>query len=61
MDGVLNLNNMSKSSKRKTIVAVGKRIPTAYEIQKDNRLKAIEVANNTDQKLKEVIKYDLKR
>jgi hypothetical protein len=52
---------MSKSSKRKTIVAVGKRIATAYEIQKDSRLKAIEVAEKTDQKLKEVIKYDLKR
>jgi hypothetical protein len=52
---------MSKLSKRKTIVAVGKRIPTAYEIQKDNRLKAIEVAEKTDPKLKEVIKYDLKR
>ena len=52
---------MSKLSKRKTIVAVGKRIPTYYEIQKDRRLKAIEVANNTDTKLKEVINYDLKR
>jgi hypothetical protein len=51
---------MSKLSKRKTIVTVGKRIPTAYEIQKDSRLKDIEVENNTDQKLKEVIKYDLK-
>jgi hypothetical protein len=52
---------MSKLSKRKTIVAVGKRLPTNYEIQKDNRLKAIEVAEKTDPKLKEVIKYDLKR
>jgi hypothetical protein len=52
---------MGKLSKRKTIVAVGKRIPTYYEIQKDNRLKAIEVAEKTDPKLKEVIKYDLKR
>ncbi len=51
---------MSKLSNRKSIVMVGKRIPTAYEIQKDNILKAIEVANNTDTKLKEVIKYDLK-
>jgi hypothetical protein len=52
---------MSKLSKRKSIVLVGKRIPTAYEIQKETTLKAIEVANNTDPKLKEVIKYDLKR
>jgi hypothetical protein len=52
---------MSKLSKRKTIVAVGKRLPTNYEIQKDNRLKAIQVAEKTDPKLKEVIKYDLKR
>jgi hypothetical protein len=52
---------MSKLSKRKSIVTVGKRIPTAYEIQKDNRLKAIEVANNTDPKLKEPTKFDLKR
>jgi hypothetical protein len=52
---------MSKLSKRKSIVTVGKRIPTAYEIQKDNRLKAIEVAEKTDPKLKEPTKYDLKR
>jgi hypothetical protein len=52
---------MSKLSKRKSPVLVGKRIPTAYEIQKDSRLKAIEVAEKTDPKLKEVIKYDLKR
>ena len=52
---------MSKLSKRKTIVAVGKRIPTAYEIQKDSRLKAIEVANNTPDKIKnKKIKYLLK-
>ncbi len=52
---------MSKLSNRKSIVMVGKRCPNAYEMQKDNRLKAIELANNTDPKLKEVIKYDLKR
>jgi hypothetical protein len=52
---------MSKLSKRKTIVTVGKRIPTAYEIQKDNRLKAIEVANNTPDEIKnKKIKYLLK-
>jgi hypothetical protein len=52
---------MSKLSKRKSIVAVGKRIPTAYEIQKDNRLKAIEVANNTPDEIKnKKIKYLLK-
>ena len=51
---------MSKLSKRKTIVTVGKRIPTAYEIQKDNRLKAIEVANNTPEEIKKPTKYDLK-
>jgi hypothetical protein len=52
---------MSKLSKRKTIVTVGKRIPTAYEIQKDSRLKAIEVANNTPDEIKQPTKYDLKR
>jgi hypothetical protein len=51
---------MGKLSKRKTIVTVGKRIPTAYEIQKDNRLKAIEVANNTPEEIKKPTKYDLK-
>jgi hypothetical protein len=52
---------MSKLSKRKTIVTVGKRIPTAYEIQKDNRLKAIEVANNTPDEIKnKKIRYLLK-
>jgi hypothetical protein len=51
---------MSKLSKRKTIVAVGKIIPTYYEIQKDSRLKAIEVANNTPDEIKKPTKYDLK-
>jgi hypothetical protein len=52
---------MSKLSKRKTIVMVGKRIPTAYEIQKDNRLKAIEVASNTPDEIKnKKIRYLLK-
>jgi hypothetical protein len=52
---------MSKLSKRKTIVAVGKRCPNAYEMQKENRLKAIEVANNTPDEIKnKKIKYLLK-
>ena len=34
---------MSKLSKRKSPVLVGKRIPTAYEIQKETTLKAKEV------------------
>jgi len=52
---------MSKLSKRKSIVMVGKKIPTAYEIQKDNRLKAIEVANNTPDEIKnKKIRYLLK-
>lgn len=34
---------MSKLSKRKSIVLVGKRIQTAYEIQKETTLKAKEV------------------
>ncbi len=52
---------MGKHKPRKTIVAVGKRIPTAYEIQKDNRIKAIEVAENTPEEIKKPTKYDLKR
>ena len=52
---------MSKLSKRKTIVTVGKRIPTAYEIQKDSRLKAIEVAEKTPDEIKnKKIRYLLK-
>jgi hypothetical protein len=52
---------MGKLSKRKTIVTVGKRIPTAYEIQKDSRSKAIEVANNTPEEIKnKKIRYLLK-
>ncbi len=55
---------MSKLSKRKSIVLVGKRIPTAYEIQKETTLKAKEVL----EQLKEMnhiknkpVKYDIKR
>ena len=38
---------MSKLSKRKSPVLVGKRIPTAYEIQKETTLKAKEVLEKT--------------
>ena len=38
---------MSKLSKRKSIVLVGKRIDTAYEIQKETTLKAKEVLEKT--------------
>jgi len=55
---------MSKLSKRKSIVLVGKRIPTAYEIQKETTLKAKEVL----EQLKEMnhiknkpVRYDIKR
>jgi len=55
---------MSKLSKRKSIVLVGKRIPTAYEIQKESTLKAKEVL----EQLKEMnhiknkpVRYDIKR
>ncbi len=52
---------MSKLSKRKSIVAVGKRCPNAYEMQKENTSKAIEVANNTPDEIKnKKIKYLLK-
>jgi hypothetical protein len=52
---------MGKQKPRKTIVAVGKRLPTNYEIQKDNRQKAIQVAENTPDEIKKPTKYDLKR
>jgi len=52
---------MSKLSKRKTIVEIGKRCPTNYEIIKNNREQAIQVAMKCDPKLKQPIKYDLKR
>lgn len=38
---------MGKLSKRKSIVLVGKRIPTSYEIQKETTLKAKEVLEKT--------------
>lgn len=40
---------MSKLSKRKSIVMVGKRIPTAYEIQKENTSKAKEILEQVKQ------------
>jgi hypothetical protein len=50
---------MSKLSQRKTIVAVGKRIPTLYEIQQDNKLKAMQALEIAKQQGKP-IKYLLK-
>lgn len=53
---------MSKLTKRKTIVEVGKRCPTNYEIVKSNREKALELSKNDYPHLKDKpIKYDLKR
>ena len=55
---------MSKLSKRKSIVLVGKRIPTAYEIQKETTLKAKEVLEKTkkmDHIKNKPVKYDIKR
>jgi hypothetical protein len=40
---------MSKLSKRKSPVLVGKRIPTAYEIKKETTLKAKEVLEQVKQ------------
>lgn len=53
---------MSKLSKRKSPVLVGKRIPTAYEIQKNMTLTAKQVAENTPDEIKNKnIKYLVKR
>ena len=55
---------MSKLSKRKSIVLVGKRIPTSYEIQKETTLKAKEVLEKTkemDHIKNKPVKYDIKR
>lgn len=54
---------MSKLSKRKSSVLVGKRIPTAYEIQKETTLKAKEVlekAKEMEHIKNKPIKYLLK-
>lgn len=56
------LKNMSKLSKRKSIVLVGNRIDTTYERQRNITLTAKEVAENTPDEIKfGKIKYDLKR
>lgn len=55
---------MSKLSKRKSIVLVGKRIPTTYEIQKETTLKAKEVLEKTkemDHIKNKPVRYDIKR
>lgn len=55
---------MSKLSKRKSIVLVGKRIPTAYEIQKETTLKAKEVLDKTKEMnhiKNKPVRYDIKR
>ena len=55
---------MQKLSKRKSPVLVGKRIPTAYEIQKETTLKAKEVLEKTKEMehiKNKPVKYDIKR
>ncbi len=55
---------MSKLSKRKSPVLVGKRIPTAYEIQKETTLKAKEVLQKTKEMehiKNKPVRYDIKR
>ena len=55
---------MSKLSKRKSIVLVGKRIPTSYEIQKETTLKAKEVLEKTKEMnhiKNKPVRYDIKR
>jgi hypothetical protein len=55
---------VSKLSKRKSIVLVGKRIPTAYEIQKETTLKEKEVLEKTkemDHIKNKPVRYDIKR
>ncbi len=55
---------MGKLSKRKTIVTVGKRCPNAYEMQKENTSKAIEVLEQVkgmEHIKNKPVKYDIKR
>jgi hypothetical protein len=55
---------MSKLSKRKSPVLVGKRIPTGYEIQKETTLKAKEVlekAKEMNHIKNKPIRYDIKK
>ena len=52
---------MSKLTKRKSIVLVGKRVPTHYEIQQENKKEALEVAEKTPEEIKnKKIKFLLK-
>lgn len=52
---------MSKLAKRKSIVLVGKSVPTLYEIQKENKKEALQVAEKTPNEIKnKKIKYLLK-
>jgi hypothetical protein len=52
---------MSKLTKRKSVVEVENRCPNHYEIQKENRQKAIEIAENTPDEIKnKKIRYLLK-
>lgn len=56
------LKNMSKLSKRKSIVLIGNRIDTTYERLKNITLTAKKVAENTPDEIKNKnIKYLLKR
>ncbi len=43
---------MSKLMKRKSIVLVGKRAPTHYEIQQENKKEALEVSEKTPEEIK---------
>lgn len=55
---------MSRLNKRKSIVLVGKRIPTAYEIQKETTLKAKEVLEQVKEMnhiKNKPVRYDIKR
>ena len=58
------MKSVSKLSKRKSIVLVGKRIPTSYEIQKETTLKAKEVLEKTKEMnhiKNKPVRYDIKR
>ena len=55
---------MSKLSKRKSPVLVGKRIPTTYEIQKETTLKAKEVLEQVKEMehiKNKPVRYDIKK
>ena len=58
------MKSVSKLSKRKIIVLIGKRIQTAYEIQKETTLKAKEVLEKTKEMehiKNKPVRYDIKR